>query len=255
MKYAAIIVWFLFISLSIPQKKQDPYYNKAGKPSTWGINKFVKDNHDNLIAEYEFLVDTIYEVFMFTENLSEYSDRRSLGEFYIPDQIVITNEERYIAYEWKDLTKYQQRVYPYVTRTVKAVIFHELTHAYFYQNIYILQQEGKHVSPEYGSIRLFPTPSYRLGATFIEEGICEYTVYALKESAPLGDIEIPTTTEQLMDKDKEVNNLYYYSVYFLKDFLDYHGLEEGIQILLQNKPPNYEVILNPKLFFDRIEKN
>jgi len=254
------IIAFLFLSphANAPQDRQaskDPYYNRNGKPSTYGINAFIKLNHDNLIKEYEFLVDTIYDVYMYSENLSESSDGKSLGEFYIPDQIVITNEEKYTEYEFKNLSKYQQKVFPYTTRTVKAVIFHELTHAYFYQNIYLLKQEGKEIASEYGMIRMFPNPSLRFGSTFIEEGICEYVVYMLKESAPLGQVEIPTSIDDLTNKQNETNILYQYSVYFIKDFLDKNGLEKGIRILLQNRPPSYEEMLKPELFFNRIEKN
>ena len=259
MRILFILILFLFsLQANAPQDKnaaKDAYYNRAHKPSTWGINAFIKNNHDNLILEYEMLVDTIYDVYMYTENLTETSDGKSLGEFYIPDQIIITNEERYTEYEFKNLSKYQQKVFPYTTRTVKAVVFHELTHAYFYQNIYVLRQEGKEVVSEYGNIRMFPNPSLRFGSTFIEEGVCEYVVYMLKESAPLGQVEIPSSADDLMNKDNETNILYQYSVFFLKDFLDKHGLKEGIQILLQNKPPSYIEILQPKLFFDRIENN
>jgi len=254
------IIAFLFLSLhaNAPQDRQaskDPYYNRNGKPSTYGINAFIKLNHDNLIKEYEFLVDTIYDVYMYSENLSESSDGKSLGEFYIPDQIIITNEERYVEYEWKNLSKYKQKVYPYTTRTVKAVIFHELTHAYFYQNIYLLKQEEKQISAEYGMIRMFPNPSLRFGATFIEEGICEYAVYMLNESPPLGEFQIPTTSEELTNKDNETTVLYQYSVLFLKDFLDTQGFKKGIQILLQNRPPNYEEMLKPQQFFGRLKIN
>jgi hypothetical protein len=241
--------------LLIPQSQQkNPYYNKAKKPSSWGITAYIKNNEASLIAEYEYLVDTLYDVYIFAEDISKSSDVKSLGEFYIPDQIVITTEEEYIEYELKNLTKYQQRVFPYTLRTVKAVVFHELTHAYFYQISYLTRQEGKTVSPEYGNIRLFPNAASRFGSSFIEEGVCEYVVYMLNESTPMIEIEIPTKVEDLMNKDKEVNILYSYSVFFLRDFLDEHGLKEGIRILIQNKPPTYEEILNPKLFFNRINK-
>jgi len=75
-------------------------YNKQGKPSSWGIATFIENNQNNIITEYELLVnDTIYDVYIFTDNLSEVNDGLSLGEFYIPDQIIITNQEKYIAYE------------------------------------------------------------------------------------------------------------------------------------------------------------
>ena len=48
-------------------------------------------------------------------------------------------------------------------------------------------------------------------------------------------------------------NLYCYSVVFLDEFLDKYGIHKGIEILIGNRPPSYEEIINPKLFFNRIK--
>jgi len=118
-----------------------------------------------------------------------------------------------------------------------------------------MKRENKIVSPEYGSLRMFPNPSTQFGTQFIEEGICEYVVYYLHESNPIKNIVIPKTMDDLMDDMNRVNILYVYSVYVLQDFLDKEGLKKGIEILLSNKPPTYEEILKPELFFNRLEKN
>ncbi len=257
MKYAALIVTILLFTSFNIQQKNDPYYNKQKHPSSWGIDTYIKNNEKDLIAEYEYRIDTIYDVYLFTENLSEVGDG-DLGNFYLPDYIIITNEERYVEYEYKNLTKYQQKVIPYVARTVKAVVFHELTHAYFNQILIIAKQNGKKVSPEYGNIRIFPNPGTRFGAEFIEEGVCEYVVYYLHESSQIRDIPAPENENELMDSNNKVNIVYGYSVIFLNNFLDKYGVKRGIEILITNRPPDYQEILNPSQFYNRLiidEKN
>lgn len=243
------IIFFLFISFSI---QKDPYYNKQGKPSTFGIEQTIKNNQDIYIKEYEYRIDTLYDIYIFTENLSE-KGLDDLGNFYIPDYIIITNREEFIAYEFKDLSKFKQLTTSYADRTLKAVIFHELTHAYINQIIINMKNGNMQVSPEYGTIRMFSNPSSRFGAEFIEEGICEYVIYYLNESSPLKDIPIPNNETDLLDENNKINNVYRYSVIFLEDFLDKNGIKHGIEILLANKPPTYEEILNPKLFFNRLQ--
>jgi hypothetical protein len=243
------ILFFLF--LFYPTQK-DPNYNKQGRPSTYGITTYIKNNELSIIKEYEYRVDTLYDVYIYTEDLSESSDDE-LGQFYLPSDIIITNEEKFVAYEFKQLSKFKQKSLAYNERTVKAVIFHELTHAYFNQVMFLMNQNNQYVSPEYGSLRMFSNPSTRFGTEFIEEGICEYVIYYLKESNPIEHIPIPENENDLLADENKVNNLYCYSVIFLKDFLDKYGIYKGIEILIGNKPPSYEEILNPPLFFNRIK--
>lgn len=248
-----ILTLFLFLG----QKTQDnPYYNKKGKPSTYGIKKYIYDNQEDLIKEYGFYIDSLYsEVVIFTDDLSDYDDS-GLGEYYTTfNEIYITEEELYIAYEFKDLSKFKQRMSSHVDRTVKGVVFHELTHAYIQQTIYILQRDNYPVSKEYGQLRIFPSPQLSFGAKFIEEGICEYMLYYLDESSPIENHFIPKTETELLDKLNEINVLYIYSVVFLQEFLDTEGIYRGIRILLCNRPPSYEEILNPSMFFARLNRN
>jgi hypothetical protein len=243
-------ILFLFLLSFNPQK--DPNYNKQGRPSTSGIDAYIKNNQENLIKEYEFLVDTLYDVYMFTENLKETAEGE-LGQFYLPDYIVITNEESFIAYEFKDLSKYKQRTISPDERTVKSVVFHELTHAYFNQTLITMKSNNLYVSPEYGNFRMFPTPASRFGAEFIEEGICEYMIFYLNESLQSQEIQIPTSTEQLLNKINKVDVFYRYSVFYVEKILRQYGVKKGIEILIGNKPPTYEEILKPKLFYDRLK--
>lgn len=243
-----IILFILFVSF---HTQKNLLYNNQGKPSTYGITQYVEKNQESIVKEYEYQIDTIYDVYIFTESLGE-NINQDLGHFYLPDYIVITDRESYVAYEFKELSKFKQRTVSYNERTVKAVIFHELTHVYFNQILVLMQNNEKNVSPEYGTLRMFPNPASRFGATFIEEGVCEYVVYYLKECSDIKDVAIPQTKEDLTDDMNIVNNMYRYSVMFVKDFLDTCGLKKGIEILIGNKPPTYEEILDPKLFFNRI---
>jgi hypothetical protein len=249
--FISIFLLLLFLFPTIIKKK-DPMFNRWGKPSTWGINTYIKNNQESLIKEYEYRIDTIYDVYMFSENLSETEKEDNLGEFYLPDYVVITNEEKFIAYEFKDLSKFKQKTVSYAERTVKAVIFHELTHAYFYQTLRLMEQKNEYVSSEYRNFRFYPNAELQFGVEFIEEGICEYTIYYLNEATSLKNVIKPETEEELINKDNRMNNVYLYSVIFLKDYLDKNGLRKGIEILLENKPPTYKEILKSELFFKRL---
>jgi hypothetical protein len=247
------VINILFFLLFLIPTQKDLYYNKQGKPSTYGIEQYIKNDHGSLQKEYQYKIrDSIYEVYISTDNLGAISDENELGVFYIPDQIVITNEEKFIAYEFKDLTKFKQKTTLYNERTVKAVVFHELTHAYIYFVLITMQSSNTYISPEYKNFRIFPNPEYKFSVTFIEEGICEYAVHYLNECTPLKNIPIPDNEKDLLDQNNRINNLYYYSEIFLNDFLDKHGLKSGIRILLGNKPPTYREILKPELYYKRI---
>jgi hypothetical protein len=239
---------FIILLLFYPQK--DPNYNKQGRPSTYGINAYIKNNEKSLIEEYESRIDTLYDVYIFTDNLDQISSG-DLGEFYIPDYIIITNQEKFIAYEFKQLSKFKQKTILYNERTVNGAVFHELTHAYFYQTLIIMKNNDQYVSPEYSNLRMVPISNF--SADFIEEGICEFVIYYLNEGNSVENIPIPDNIKDLLDENNKVNNLYGYSTIFLKDFLYKNGIKKGIEILIANKPPTYEEILNPELFYKRLK--
>lgn len=234
--------------------QKDPRYNKRGIPSSWGIKQYIENNQENLIAEYEYKVDSLYDVYIFAEDLRKEPDYDSmeLGRFYIPDYVYITTEEKFVEYEFKYLSKSKQKNFKSTDNTVKGVLFHELSHAYFHQTIMLLRMNDELISPEYGLVRIFPNPSLRYGAEFIEEGFCEYMVEELGEQ-PINNLEyIPKTIDDLMHKENITDIKYRYSVHFLRDFFNHIGIEKGLKIILQNRPPNYEEILNSSLYFRRI---
>lgn len=62
----------------------------------------------------------------------------------------------------------------------------------------------------------------------------------------------------LRDKNKRYLILYNYASQYLKNFMDIQILKSGkikypIFILLLNRPPNYQEILNPNLYFNRLK--
>jgi hypothetical protein len=220
-------------------------------PTTKGIDSYVINNKDKIIQEYQkFVRDSLGEVCIETDSLNEYSgyDSIELGRFYEPDEIIISNQEKYIAYQLSDLSKSEKRKITESNRFVKAIIIHELTHLYFLQIKNEVIRNKENICHEY-SVR-FVKPKF--GTGFIEEGICEYVVQKMNESIISKKIYIPKTTEEIINP----NNLYaikfIYSSYYVKNFLDAMGLKNGIKVLIKNKPPTYDEILNPNLFFARL---
>lgn len=244
---------FVFLFLLLLPQKHDPYYNKDRVPSSYGIEKFINENADNLIAEYEYKVDTIYDVYIYAEKNSDEFDSLQLGLFYLPDYIYISTQEKYLEYEFKNLSKYQQRNIQSYQRTVKGVLFHELSHAYFYQTILLMKDDSLQVSPEFGWIRMFPNPSSRYSSEFIEEGFCEYIVEMTGEQPINEDVFIPQSKDDFLIKEYEIDIKYGYSVYFLRNFLNEHGIKEGLKIILSNRPPSFDEILKPELYFKRLK--
>jgi len=248
-----ILIIFFGLSFSLFSQKSAIYNNK-GFPSSLGITEYVNNNSQSIIEEYEQLIDTLYDIYIYVEDLS--SEKEDiLGQFYTPDNIIITSEEKFTGFELKDLIKSKKVTSYYTGQTVKGTIFHELTHAYFNQSLILMQIEKKYVSPEYNIFKLYSNYNRQFSVKFIEEGICEYTVNYLNERAAIESIRVPTSIDYLLDKEHIVNNIYRYSVIFLKDFLDEYGIKRGIEILLGNKPPSLEEILKPKLFFGRLNIN
>ena len=64
---------------------------------------------------------------------------------------------------------------------------------------------------------------------------------------------IPKKLSDLSKPENAHDIFYRYSAYTLVEFLDTTGLKRGIKILLHNRPPSSEEILEPELFFARLE--
>ena len=223
------------------------------RPTTEGIREYVESRCDSLLAEYESRVGTLYPVNVYTEDLSRWDDAE-LGEFYVPNEVVVTDEERFVGYEFAGLPRFKQRSMLPGERTVKGVVFHELTHAYFYKKVVTMAKEGRpvHHCYSYGTLYFLTDPEAGFGVRFVEEGLCEYAVCFLGEAPFPSGFSVPTTEEELLDKSMEANNVYFYSSAYLKSFLDQYGIERGTEILVTNRPPSYFEILVPRAFFTRL---
>lgn len=234
---------------------QDFRYNKQGKPSTKGIEMYINNNSDLLIQEFNYKIQDslLIDPYIYVEDLSDFYDYDTLelGRFYIPDNIILTNEEKYIAYELNELSKFKKWLMYKHDRTVKEVLFHELAHVYTYQIIMERDIDTMIVAYDYKTaISIIPRTRNVYGTDFIEEGIAQYIVNRIGDSPELKNVEIPKLKQDLFDNKNDVQ--YHYSIYFLKEFLDQYKIREGIEILIANDPPSYEEILNKELFFNRL---
>jgi hypothetical protein len=236
-----------------PQQKSE-YPLKNGRPTTYGVNYYIKTNEERFIREYQELVgDTLYDVYITVDDIRKYTDDpNTLGYCAVgmgSSEIVITNEPRYIQYEYSMLSPYQKRSVVEANNFVKGVVFHELTHNYFNQVILEMKMDSMWVCSEYNNFVMVPRNSF--GANFIEEGVAVY-VTVKKGECIIGEFFIPTNKDQIQNKDYKYNVLYNYSMVFVRPILDKYGIKNGIKLLLGNNPPSYDEILEPKRYYDRL---
>ena len=260
MKKIASILLILFSFALLSAQNVEQYQYKHGKPVSKGIDYYVKKNVDNFVNEYQaFIKDTLYNYYISTADFRDYADYDSLelGRFYIPDEIVINNEEEYYDYDIKYLSRFKRRIINEYNIFVKGVAMHELTHDYFYQIILEMRMDTTvHVDIAYNNFRIYPNEESRFTSEFIEEGVCNYVMIKMQESVPY-EKYILTDINDIINKKKIYNVKYQYSYFYLQNFLDntiqqYGRIKEGIEILLANKPPTYEELLTPNLFFNRL---
>lgn len=247
---------FLFVPLFCSQSTQQKYpLTKKGIPSKQGIEMYIRDNETKFIAEFQDLVnDTIYDVYLIVDDVSKYVDDDGTLGYCIPggstaSEIVITNQEKFLAYEVSMLSKYQRRTIVEANNFVKGVAFHEMTHNYFNQVIREMRMYEMHVANEYNNFSIIPRNAF--GSTFIEEGVAEYVNLKIGEEIVLQDYT-PETIEEITDPNNKENIIYRYSPQYLKSFIDYYGIKKAIQILVSNSPPSIEEILYPGRFYTRL---
>ena len=218
---------------------------------------YVEDKRDSLIIEYlNFISDSLLDdVWIYAEDLTDYVDHDSLelGRYW-PQEIIISTAPLFVAYELNDLSRFKKALYIETNAFVKSTIFHELTHHY-------VNQIGRELE-FYDSIRVdrsFQTGIWIIrnpslfGATFIEEGICEYMTSKMGEIIPPKNPYIPKTKLDLISNNNRYNVVYKYSSHYLKTFLDTTGFKKGVKILISNNPPTEDEILNPELYFNRLD--
>ncbi len=240
------------------------YPLKNGKPTTFGINYYILTNKFNFIKEFEKSVnDTFFiDLEIKGDNLEGYTDYEvgDMGYHYTydngSDEIIIDNRNLYVAYDINDLSKFRRLNLSISNLFVKAVIMHELGHSYFLQNIILGVYDSLEISKEYDfridSYRMFPNVEQAYGASFIEEGVCEYIIDKMNVQLQ-STIKIPQEPNDFMDKSIEHSVKYGYSKQYVTKFLDTYGLKDGIRMIITNKPPSYEEILNSKKYYDRLK--
>lgn len=231
------------------------YPLKDGKPTSKGIDSYVEENAEDLITEFQaFIDDTLYNTNIYTDDLSENMEHNplELGNYY-PNEIFITNAEVFHAYELNDLSGYSRDTLGNSNLFVKAAVFHELGHHYTYQlGIEMLRIDQVGMDRAYQSFFRIYSIREAPGRKFIEEGICEYINLNMKQILAPRRPRTPRHLSDLTDPKKQYQIFYQYAPYYLRDFLDTHGLKRGIKILLHNPPPSPEEILEPDRFFARL---
>ncbi len=247
----------LFILLLlVPIQERPDYPLKNGRPTSKGIDRYIEENANALIMELQdFIGDTLYNAFVYTEDLSKNSDHDTLElGFYYPNEIFITNAEVFLAYEVAEFSKKGRDTIIHSNQFVKAAVFHELMHHYIYQvGIEMLRTDHIEVDRAYQSFFSIYSNREDPGSRFIEEGICEYVTLKMNEIIPPKRPFVPKTPLDLTRQEHGYNVFYIYSSHCLSGFLDTTGLKQGIKILLHNRPPSTDEILNPELYFARLK--
>jgi hypothetical protein len=248
--------FLIIILLLLPIQEKQDYPLKNGRPTSRGIDRYVEENAEKLVLEFqEFIGDTLYNTNIYTEDLSKNTDQSplELGNYY-PNEIFINNAEVFIAYELETLKRSRRDTIRSTNLFVKAAVFHELMHHYIYQlGIEMLRTDSVQVDRAYQIFFRIYSNRGDPGPRFIEEGICEYATLKMNETITKRRPYIPRKASDLNKPEKDYDIFYKYSAYCLTKFLDTTGLKQGMKILLHNRPPSTEEILDPELFFARLE--
>ena len=247
--------FILILLVVFPIQDQRVYPLKNGRPTSRGIDLYVEENADALIREMQdFIGDTLYNANIYTEDLSDNSDHNplELGN-YFPNEIFITNAEVFLAYELEALSRTKRDSISTSNLFVKTAVFHELMHHYIYQvGTEMLRRDQIAVDRAYQSFFRIYSNRDDPGSRFIEEGICEYVTLKIKSRISPRRPRIPKTVAELDRPENENNVFYRYSAYCLTEFLDNQGLKRGIKILLHNRPPSKEEMLDMDLYLSRL---
>ena len=238
---------FLFIS-NYTNHIDYPYTN--GIPTKQGIINYVNDNKDKIVMEFEqYVGQKLYDYNIVVDDLNDYQDYDSLeaGRYYKDFDIIITYELKYLDYELNYMHRNKQKLFENNNQFVKAVIIHELSHLYFNEIKLEMLDKNMYVHHDYNNSMLKSVSN----ADFIEEGICEYIVYKMKQSICSNNYK-PNSIDEILEVDNKYLIKYVYSRTYLTEFLNSVGLKQGILILLSNEPPLNIEILYPELYFGRL---
>jgi hypothetical protein len=236
----------------------DKYPTKFGKPTPKGIEMYIEDKWLDLIYAYQdFIEDTLWlDIWIEAEDLTDYvgHDSLELGRYEYGGMIYIDMDTSFLAYELEGWSKFRRAANGESNKFVKGVVFHELTHHYIVQIGKEMEYLDKvRVNRSYETnIWIIRSPDM-FGTTFIEEGLCEYLTAKAGELIPPKRFRAPKTSSDLTNRNNKYKYVYKYSSFYLKEFLDTTGFKKGVKILLSNPPPQYHEILNPEMFFKRLE--
>ena len=226
---------------------------KWGVPTSKGIDKYVERNQYQFVLDYmEFIEDTLYnEPFISTDDLSDYVGiGDASGFFERPDNIVIDNRTRYVDYEVRRWSEARKQRYRGNNMFVRGVVMHELTHAYFYQVMMIAQYEKELEYEWRQGLRMIPVDNYY--TEFIEEGFCEAVAVMMDEIIPYPD-GLGISKQDLNLKNRKTYEVkYMYSSQFVQPLIDEWGLKAAIFLVVTNRPPTNEEILDPESYYNRL---
>lgn len=243
--------------LLMPFTSTDKYPTKYGKPTPKGVAMYIEDKWEELFYEYQRKIkDTLWlDVWISSEDLSDWTEHDSLelGRYW-NGEAIISEDTLFQAYELADLSKFRRNILGESNAFVKATVFHELTHHYIVQIGREMEFiDSVRVNRSYETSIWIIRSQDMFGSTFIEEGICEYMVTNLGENIPPKRFSPPKTSSSLVNRNNKYKYVYKYSSYYLKTFLDTTGFKKGVKILLSNPPPMDYEILDPQLYFNRLE--
>ena len=242
----------VFLLISISLFSQELEY-KWGRPTTKGIDNYIETNWLVFIADYqEFIGDTlVYEPFISTDDLSDYYNyaQGDAGYFEYPDNIIIDNNPNFIDYELSNLSKFRRNQYREASMFVRGVVMHELTHCYIYQIMMMAKYDGNLEYVFREGLRMIPVDNYY--ADFVTEGICEAVVVMMDEMIVSDEQQVLIKNDLVRKDSYEIK--YRYSRQFMMPVIREFGLKPAIYIVLSNKPPDDEEILNPQQYYDRLK--
>jgi hypothetical protein len=233
-----------------------------GRPTTMGIDWYInnKQNQQNFLREYQKIIkDSIYnDIFFRTETPKKKTSILAYNLLTSNScEIIVNNRESYRAFEY-DSTK----LWDYTDEDyfLKATVMHEISHYYFYQVIIEMQRiRNINVNVYYtADLYMFPNQELQYGSKFIEEGFCEYVIQRFNLTPEFVNVRIPQYKKDFEDQSANFDIQYIYSSKYLWNFLDMSigltgSVKEGLMIILNNRPPNYQEMLKPAMYFDRLK--
>jgi len=251
-----ILLLVFLIVVSFTQCSQDYPRNKEGKPTSVGISNYITENKYHIIDEVQlFINEPIYDIEIYSDDLREYMshDSLELGRTYIPGEIILTTEERYVGYELKSTPNFKKKNLTYDDKFVKGVLIHEIYHCYFNQVLREMKMMGFIASSEYNNIVYVPSHEYGFGAEFMEEGFCEYMTFNMGECIRDKREFKPKSIEEIKDPNNISKVKYEYALSFVEPIIQRYGIKYGMAVIIRNKPPSYKEILTPQIYYDRLE--